>query len=247
MVEPGETARGSLARVIRRIPLALLTIAVLGGCTTFTNEGTAAKLGRAELSIEQLETTLSEQGAASSGALLDAQAARDAINEWWYTTITADPTLVPGYAGLVDQYAEGDGSLDVACIYALQMPDRATADEVAARMTGGETWEDVAAEVSPTVPDSGQQGCSPVAAFNDTIATAIAALSIDGTPIVLDDPSGTSPLAFVVRAYTADEVTLGDLVAPAIASDPQPLADALWVNPAYGRFDTGTFGIQPLG
>jgi len=228
--------------VIRRLPLALLALAALGGCATFTDEGVAARLGGLELSIGELEQTLADGGV--EGATLDAAAARQAINAWWFDAVSADPTLVDGYADLVDQYASGDGSIGVACLFVLQTTDRATAQSYVDRVVGGEPWSDIATELAAT--DDGRQACSPLSAFNPAIVEQLATLPVDGTPGVVDDPGGTE-VAFVVRAATADEVTGNDLVPVAIVNNPAPLTDALWINPAYGRFDTDQLGVVALG
>lgn len=244
MVEPLETARVSLPDVMRRLPLALLALAAVGGCTTFTGEGHAARLGDRELTIDELEATLADAGSVPVDGTIDAAAARQAINNWWFDTIVADPDLVDGYAGLVERYASGDGSLGAACLYVLQAGDRAAAEAYTARIAEGEAWDTIAGELG--APDNGRQECSPFTAFNPTIVTQLAALPVDGTPTVIDDPGG-SPIAFVVRAATADEVTPGDLVPIAIVNDPTPLADSLWVNPSYGRFDARQLGVVALG
>lgn len=231
--------------MIRRTLLALTALAFVGGCTTFSSAGAAARLGDAELSVDQLEADLAEAGATPVDEQLDAEAARGAIERWFVTELGEG-------SGFLDQYAAGDGPLGVSCFAVAVAPDLATAESFADRLASGESWDALVAEVQPDAVDGGRRPCDSLSNFSDTERGLLEGLAADGTPTLYEDPNAQG--ALVLRALAPDEVDVASLFAAAVRANPDqtdalltPLRDEAWVNPRFGAIDPATLGVVPLG
>ena len=244
--EPSPRGPDSLGRVIRptsgrragRLLLAVCAAALLtSGCATFTNKDTAAKLGDAELSMDDVADGIDELGAVVGER--NGDAARYVVGTW-----LAERTAVE--SGLVDRYANRE--LAVTCVFAAFAGDLATAQSISDRVTAGEEWSAVVAELAPS-PDDGRQQCIPLAQFPQEAVDVLAPLEPGGAPGVLEDPAGG---AFAVRAQGADEVDPASLLSAVAAIDPealetmQALAAEAWINPGIGTVNQ-SLQVVPLG
>lgn len=214
----------------RRIALTLLTAAVISGCATFDNTDLVAQVGEAELSQDELERRSADLVV---DGRLNADDARSVIRDWIAFQLAER-------ADIVNAYRQGPGESGVACLFVLQAPDADTADGWLGRLDGGETWDDLAAEVAPSTPGSGRIECFPTAEI-PAIADELGTLDLDSPyrSVVLDDGS-----VFAVRMQTTDEVNGFELLE--VATFVEPAADAvvaadlasleIEVSPEYGTF-----------
>ena len=232
--------------MIRRSLLAVSALALLGGCTTFSNSGTAARLGDGELSLSQLEADLAEAGSPPAEGHLDAAAARTQIDSWLAGQLAEA-------SGVLDEFAAGAESLGVACIAVMAVPEHDTAEAVVARLESGEAWDDVIADVDPAAQDGGRFGCAAHSDFNPAVLDLVAGLATDGTPTIWDDPAGSGE-AIVLRSMAATEVDPQELFRSVLQANPDraddlvsALRDDAWVNPRFGALDPTTLLVRALG
>ena len=229
------------SRLIAGVALAGLAT----GCSTFSDNDLAARVGDAELSHDQLSRELGEIDN-SNTERADGAVVREQINEFILRTI-ADQV------GLFDQYAAADGSLQIACFYVLQVSDRAQADDVLARLAAGEEWDAVAGSLSPQAAAETRQPCAPVSGLVPEVAETLGALEPGGEPEVLEvgDPVST----FVVRAHDVDELDMLEFLTAISGGDPSVLTPFLaaaqdsdvYVDPRFGRFEPEQVSVVPLG
>jgi len=229
-----------------RLVLAALIAVGLGGCSTFTNTDTAAKLGDAELTVDELGDQIEAGGATPTEGRVSADLARQSIGEWLYGEVAADE-------GLLAAYGEGDPELALSCLFVVQVADRSAADAGVERLAGDESWGSVVAEVAPDAPDEGRQPCTPIAEYPPEIAEQISGLEPGGAAGVVTAPDGSA--AFVARAQSADELdvlSFLNAVATAAPARIDGLVERLstadvYVNPQYGTFDGESLAVVPLG
>jgi hypothetical protein len=236
--------------VISRSCRLIASVVVAGlatGCSTFSDNDLAARVGDAELSLDQLSRQLGEiDNTDSNTERADGALVRGEID----TFVRRE---VADQVGLFDQYADADGSLGVVCFYAVPVNDRAQADDVVARYESGEAWDDLIAEVAPGAGDQSRQPCTPTETIIPEVAAELAALDPDEPPTVLELTS--PPGVFVVRAHTIDELDATELFAAVEVARPDLLdriraevdEGGIYVDPRFGRFDSQLLSVVPLG
>lgn len=231
----------------RLIVLAALAGAVATGCSTFTDNQLAAKVGDAELSHDDLDQLLADGGITEVDTdRYSGNQVREEISDWVRRRLAED-------AHLFDTYAIGEGSLPIACNFVLQVADRSAADAAVQRMNGGEEWNAVAADVAPTAPDFGRQQCGVISGYRPDIGERLAALPANGEPVVLEieEPAGV----FVVRAQTVEELALEDFALVVQQTEPDVLVEwvqlmqsaDVYVDPRFGVYDGERVSVMPIG
>lgn len=208
------------------------------GCSTFTNKDTAAKLGDAELTMDDVADEIDELGGGMVG-VQNGEAARFVVGNW-----LAEQTAVE--SGLVDRYANRE--LEVSCVFAVFAQDVAVAQQIVDRVAAGEEWTPVVAELAPAAED-GRQDCIPLGEFPQDAIDVLAPLEPGGAAAVLEQPGGG---AFAVRAQSADELEPASLLSAVAAIDAealttmQELAADAWINPGIGTVNQ-RLQVVPLG
>lgn len=253
---------------------------VLDGYTQATSSGLLptgtidAEVARSILldwiSTAALDQTLVEYGVAiSESDLADAKAALDSqagfadapsVVQDFYIRSTAIRTLAgstfgPDAESLADLYSAGPEESGLACLRFILTDTRAELDAAIARIEAGESFADIAAEVSvdPSSSDGGilqnnQTGddCygydELVAQIYQEIADGIPGLrpGVIGKPIEVPDLGW---IVLLLRPYSEVSGNAQKLIGPITASrlTTSALDNAdVWVNPEFGRWDTET-------
>jgi hypothetical protein len=223
-----------------------IVVGVATGCSTFSDNDLAAKVGDAELTQAQLSDRLADlDNTDNAPERVDGGVARAQITSWIRQAVADD-------VGLLDQYAAGDGSLPVTCFYVVPVTDRAQGDQVISRLRGGEEWDAVAGSISPEAAAQSRQPCTAVSTLIPEVAGTLGALK-PGEPQVIElgDPVST----FVVRAHDIDELDIDEFLNAVATADQALLQDfiagagdsGVYVDPRFGDFDPDQFSVIPLG
>ncbi len=238
----------------RRSPIALLAIAaatLTAGCTTFSDNDLAARVGDAEYSRDDLVAELEELGATDE-QLAVADIARGQVGVWIAERVAeaADPALAEA------AYAKGLFESGSICLEVVATSAQTDADAVVVELEGGTSFADVfaASNVDPALAQSnGRIGCLAIA----ELAIGVDNPLVDSiTTINANDPYSTAVLPgatpdedlyVVSRLIPYDElgpnetpIVNGALGATALGLD-------VYVDPQIGTYDSATATVIPLG
>lgn len=172
----------------------------------------------------------------------------NAFATWQVTPPTAVPTDV-----LRAEYERGPTESDMACTRHILVATEAEAEDVLDRLADGETFADVAAEVSTdtgSAASGGSLGCMNTGEFAQTFIPEFVTPALAAEVGVPVGPVESQFGFHVIELVPFDELTDADL-APVLASPTVRLEFAardmdVWVDPRFGAFE-GAFGVVPLG
>lgn len=172
----------------------------------------------------------------------------------------AGSTFTPSPEELADLYAAGPAESGLVCLRIILTDERPELDAALARIEAGESFADVAREVSTdsSAQDGGilrnsQSGdeCFPFSEIVGQIVEQIAVVIPETRPNVVTDPIEVPEVgwvALVLRPFTeiADEAerVIGPVTATRLVDSALETA-TVWVNPVYGTWDTKARKIVP--
>lgn len=239
--------------VKRRTPLALIAVvaASLTGCSTFTDNDAAARVGDVEYSHDDVVADLEALGATPE-QLATADIARGQVASWIAGQVaeSADPSLAE------DAYAKGLFESGSICLDVLATASQADADAVVADLEAGTSFDDAfaASNTDPALSDTGGHiGCLALAELAigvgnplvDSITTINAADPL--TTAVLPGATADTDLYIVSRFVPYEE--LGPDETPIVAASlPVDALDLdIYVDPQIGTYDSASGTVIPLG
>lgn len=212
---------------------------------------------------------VTEEALAESEAMLNGQAgfadADQKVRELFILDTAAKATLArllaPSASGLATTYEQGPAASGVVCVRAILSDSKESIDVAAFRVASGESFADVAAEVSmdPSGADGGVLGgpegsqCIEFASVVGTVANEFV-VALENTPIGQVSTAFEIPNAGWAILLQRDFDEVGDDVAALVGSQLAASAtvDAVrvakvWVDAEYGRWDPSTSTVIALG
>jgi len=227
--------------------------------TTSVTLGLIADAG-GELSEEALAAA--EESLNNQAGFADAdQKVRELFIRDTAATATLSRLLAPAAAELAAEYEQGPAVSGVVCVRAILTEDQASIDLAASRIASGESFADVAAELSvdPSAADggvlAGQQGnqCIDFASVVESVpaefVTALENTAVGSVSVPFEIPTVGWAL-LLPRAFDEvgeDVVALtGSRLAASAITDALRSVDA-WVNAEYGRWDSATGTVVAVG
>lgn len=240
--------------VKRRSPIALLALAaatLTAGCTTFSDNDLAARVGDAEYSRDDLVAELEELGATDE-QLADANIARGQVGVWIDQRVSeaSDPALAEA------AYAKGLFESGSICLDVVATAAQADADAVVAELEGGTNFADVfaASNVDPALAQSnGRIGCLPIAEIalgvDNPLVESITTINANEpyATAVLPGATPDEDLYVVSRFIPYDELGPDEtpIVTASLSSD--ALGLDIYVDPQIGTYDSASATVIPLG
>ena len=239
-----------------RTALIALAAVALSGCATFDNTDVVASVGDADLGEAEFERrarSTDEFRLVTSGGGAPPEIGDDRMTgELGRATISSWIGLqIADAADIVGAYEQGPIDSGVLCLFAISAPDAPTADGWIDRLDNGEPWSDLVAEVAPDITANGRIECRPTETLPlDTAQIADMSVDDPNRSLVFEDGS-----VIVIRMQSIDEIDGFELIRTALAVEPESI-DAIFaeverldieVSPRYGRFDSETLSVQPIG
>jgi parvulin-like peptidyl-prolyl isomerase len=184
----------------------------------------------------------------STDAPLDAMQSRISLVSEPWLALTAEQLIDQG---VIDFYARGPITTNIACAQHILTATRAEAIAARERVEAGEAFSDVAAEVSTDTgsgANGGRLGCYPTTDFLTKFVPDFSAAAVAGTVGKMTQPVKTEFGYHVIRLIPLDEIPLDEL--------PVQMLQSLRLRSLAERFDVmvdpqlGTWGIDglvPLG
>ncbi len=246
---------GIVRAVKRRPSIALLVVVVAAlsaGCTTFSDNDAAARVGDVEFTHDELVAELEELGA-TTDQVAQADIARGQISAWVAEQVTAaaDPALA------ADAYAQGLLASGSICLDILAVATQADADAAVTDLTDGTPFADLfaSANIEPSLAESnGRIGCLPLTELAldagnplvDSITEVNAASPYATAFLPGDAAAGAADLYVVSRFIPFDELGPEDIAIVAGALPADALGLDIYVDPRLGTYDAATATVIPL-
>jgi hypothetical protein len=174
---------------------------------------------------------------------------------------TLSRLLAPASSELADTYEQGPSISGVVCVRAILTDSKESADLAALRVAGGESFADVAEEVSLD-PSSAEGGALTGSAGNQCIdyASVVESVAAEFVDALESTPIGEMSSSFEIpgvgwaiivhRGFDdigEDVAALaGDLAATTATNEALANAD-VWIDAEYGRWDSTTSKVVALG
>lgn len=228
-----------------------LVLAVVGaGCATFSDNDAVARVNDTELTRDEFEQQLADQGVTDQDVIL-LEPARAEITRWIQSVVIDDDQVAAIYDA-------GPAVSGVVCLKAVVVPDAAAADSAVDQLGSGTSFEAVfeAANIDPTIAgDLGTVPCitSEGLEASESVPLIQAALQLSASDVLgsspLIDQSGeeTGYAVIVFRPYF--DLGPADLeVVNAAVDVSSEIAEAdIYVDPRYGTFDKTIGQVISLG
>jgi hypothetical protein len=259
--------------VIRRIILAggaLVAIASLSSCTTFSRSDAAAEVNGEELTRDELSML--------TGGATDGDTARASITNWLSVAVLGgdvsniasaddlaqrrseaiDVLSAPFMAEAQTKYELGLAGSPVLCLGAIPLAQGTDAATVISELEGGATLADTATKYSsdPTLAQAGglvtdQNGnaCLDATGFKPELITTLTdAGAVPGTPVSVN--LGSGDVVVLMRPFESlSQTEKATLVLDKVGADVRDRLNAtkIYVNPRYGRWDEASVSVVALG
>lgn len=219
------------------------------------------------ISASVLERTLVEYGVEISPSDLDAARATldaqigfseapDIVRDFYIRATAvravAGATFTPDREGLAELYANGPEESGIACLRLILADSEADVDAALDRIDAGESFADVARDVSTDTSASAggiltnnQTGdeCFPFEQIVEQIVEQIALVIPEARPGVVTGPIEVPDLGWVLLVLrpfseiaSEAERVVGPVTASRIANSALDSAE-VWINPSYGQWD----------
>ncbi len=238
----------------RRSPIALLVLGaatLTAGCTTFSDNDLAARVGDAEYSRDDLVAELEELGA-SDEQLAVADIARGQVGAWIAGRVSeaADPALAEA------AYAKGLLESGSICVDVVVTATQADADAAITQLEGGTSFADVfaALNIDPGLAQQGGRvGCLPLSdpavSVDDPFIDSITTINAKNPFAALIIPSAApgEDLYVVSRFVPYDELGPDETPIVTGALGAEALDLDIYVDPQIGTYDSASATVIPLG
>ncbi len=249
-----------MRRVNRRLPLVLSAAAIVAltaGCTTFSDNGSVARVNDTTLTEDDFQAQLTEVGAPSDQPL-PGDAVRAQITTWIQEQVAADDSEGVDADEVAETYDAGIAASGTTCISGIVVQDRDTAARVADELVGGADFAELLAaeNLDPSLGDvGGDIGCITSSQvdeaadleFVQVAASLSAENAVDISPLVDNEGTEFAWVALSFRSFDELSPTDADTVTATIDSAARLANADVFVDPRYGTFDASTGQVVALG